>query len=52
MPSVGGLYIDAGNTVSISANQTFEVAGTVSNSGTIILNVTSGNNVVLQINNA
>ncbi len=49
--SVGGLYIDAGNTVSISANQIFEVAGTVSNSGTIILNVTTGNNVVLQMNN-
>ncbi|MGB9336226.1 MAG: Ig-like domain repeat protein [Candidatus Acidiferrales bacterium] len=51
-PSVGGLYIDAGNTVSISANQALQVAGTVSNSGTIILNVTTGNNVVLQINNA
>ena len=50
--SVGGLYIDAGNTVSISANQIFEVAGTVSNAGTIILNVTNGNNVVLTMNSA
>jgi YVTN family beta-propeller protein len=49
-PSVGGLYIDAGNTLTISANMTFVAAGTISNSGTIILNVTTGSNVVMTIN--
>ena len=50
--SIGGLYIDAGNTLSISANITLTAAGIISNSGTIILNVTTGSDVVMTINGA
>ena len=46
-PSVGGLYIDAGNTMTINANVTFVAAGTISNSGTIVLNVSTSSNVVM-----
>ena len=51
-PSVGGLYIDAGNTMTINANVTFVAAGIISNSGTIVLNVSTSSNVVMTFSGA
>ena len=45
--STGGLYVDAGNSLSLNPNVTFTVAGTVFNAGTITLNIMDGNNIVL-----
>ncbi len=49
--AVGGLYIDAGNTLSIDDNLTFDVAGTVCNSGNIVF-AQVNNNVVLRFDGA